>query len=160
MTRAIANLIRQSAMFTCVALAPFAAQASVVYQFSLPANGSVGPNEIRQTVNGYIPVAGLIVTGITDPSITFTSGTPVDTAQSLIGYEQSAAETLYGIALVDLVSGGWTLLTREYPADFFRFTRSFDEEGTFASTAGLVESAYALETGNPVATLCDSSTGA
>jgi hypothetical protein len=84
----------------------------------------------------------------------------VDLAVSLIGFEQLAAESLYGLALVDPVSGGWTLLTRDYPAHFFRFTRAFDEEGTFASTAGLVESAYELDTGTPVATLCVSSTGA
>ena len=160
MAIATSHLIKRTAVLACLALASMAAQASVVYQFSLPANGDVGPIVIRQTVDDFIPVAGLIVTGLTDPSISYTSGTAVDAATSVIGFEQLAAETLYGIALVDPSSGEWTLFTRVYPDDFFRFTRVFDEEGTFTSTAGLVESRFTLDTGNPVATLCVSSTGA
>jgi len=139
---------------------PMAAQATVVYQFSLEANGAVGPVEIRWTVADFIQENGLVAVGLLDPGVSFSSGTPLDAAQSIFGFDQDATESLFGIALVDASTGGWVLLTRDYPDDFFRFTRAFDEEGTFTSTAGLVESELSLVTGNPVATLCVSSTGA
>ena len=139
---------------------PMAAQAVVVYQFSLAANGTVGPFAIRLTAGDFIPVGELAATALDNPSISFTSGTPLSAAESLIGFDQDAAESLFGIALVDPVSGGWVLLTRGYRNDFFRFTRAFDQEGTFTSTGGIVESDRSLGTVNPTATLCVSSTGA
>lgn len=160
MANAISWLLRRSVLLICAALAPLAAKATVVYHFSLPTNGEVGATEVWQTVDDFIPEGEFVVTALDSPGISFTSGTPVDEAASLIGFRPDAAESLYGLALVDPFSGGWTLLTRVFPDDFFRFARAFDEEGTFTSTGGLVESEFALETRTPVATLCVSSTGA
>lgn len=93
---------------------PMAAQAVVVYQFSLAANGGVGPIAVRLTAGDFIPVGDLAATALDNPSISFTSGTPLSAAESLIGFDQDATESLFGIAMVDPVSGGWALLTRDY----------------------------------------------
>jgi hypothetical protein len=152
-------MLMRPALLLFAALAPFAVQADVVYRFSLSANGDVGAIEIRQTVAAFIPDGGLIVTSLADPSVASTSGIPLDTGSSLNGFDQDPTETLYGLYLVD-PAANLVLYNVLYPADFFRFTRAFDEEGTFTSTAGLVVSEFTLATGQPVATLCVSSTGA
>jgi len=84
-----------------------AAQATVVYQFSLEANGAVGPVEIRWTVADFIQENGLVAVGLLDPGVSFSSGTPLDAAQSIFGFDQDATESLFGIALVDASTGGW-----------------------------------------------------
>jgi hypothetical protein len=136
---------------------PMAAQATVVYQFSLDANGDVGPLQIRLTVDDFVPEGSLAITSLGAPSISFTSGTPLNPAQSFFGFDQDPAETLIGLALFE--ASQEVLLTVSYPADFFAFSRSFDQEGTFSSTRGLVRSGLSIETRAPVATLCVSSTG-
>lgn len=137
---------------------PLSAQATVVYQFSLGANGTVGPVQIRLTADDFVPVGDLAITSLGASSISFTSGTPLNPAQSVFGFDQDPAETLIGIALFGAAAEE-VLFTVGYPSDFFAFSRSFDQEGTFSSTRGLVRSGLSIETRVPVATLCVSSMG-
>ena len=139
-------------------LAPLPSLASVVYQFSLAANGAVGPLVIRQTLPTFTPDGPLLVTQMSNPSITYTSGTPIVAAVSLIGFDQDPTLSRYGIDLID-ANVNRVLFTVNYPADFFVFNRGVTAEGTFLSTSGTV-SGTNLATTTPVATLCVSSVGA
>lgn len=140
-------------------LAPLSSKADVVYDFSLGANGSVGAIDIRWTVPSFVGVSPLQVVGLNSPSITYTSGTPLNGVASVIGFDQLATTSRFGINLI-AAAGGTALFTIAYPDDFFQFTRAPTEEGIFTSISGLVFSDFELDTRTPVATLCVSSTGA
>lgn len=62
----------------------------------MPANGDVGPIVIRQTVDDYLPVDDLFALPLTDATVAFVSGIPLDASGSVFGFAQSDAETLYG----------------------------------------------------------------
>ena len=129
------------------------ARAAVIYDFSLPANGDVGPIAIQLTFPDFLPADGLDVFGPGDPEVTaFSSGTPFDPATSVVGVNIDPGVTLFGLALISQ-TGGFTLLNRNHPADFFNFVRTPNETGTFLSSSGLVESDFALDTTTPTATL-------
>jgi hypothetical protein len=128
------------------------ARAAVIYDFSLPANGDVGPIAIQLTFPDFLPANGLDAFATTDPEVTaFSSVTPIDPA-SVVGVDIDPGVTLFGLALFS-PGGNFTLLNRNYPADFFNFVRAPNETGTFLSSSGLVESDFALDTTTPTATL-------
>ncbi len=129
------------------------ASAAVLYDFSLAANGAVGPVRIVLSYPGFVPEGVLDAFSLTDPRVvTATSGTPIDAANSVVGLDVDPAATLFGLRL--LQSGGAeVLLTVDYPADFFVFNRTPTQTGTFQSTSGLVRSSLAVDTRVPIATL-------
>lgn len=138
-------------LVACVAFAA-PARAAVIYDFSLPANGDVGPIAIQLTLPDFLPADSLITFATTDPAATvFSSVTPIEPT-SVVGVDIDPAVTLFGLALFSPV-GNFTLLNRNYPADFFNFVRAPNQTGTFFSTGGLVESDFALATSTPTATL-------
>jgi PEP-CTERM motif len=147
------SLFRLAALLTLIL--PAQSWATVVYDFQLPANGSVGAVEIHFTQPSFIAVLGLNV--LSQPELALTSGTPI--ADALLGIEATATELLIGILLIgpdpDL---GAVLFTVDYPADFFRFTRAPTDQGVYASTSGAVTSYLPLSTTTPTASLSVSST--
>jgi hypothetical protein len=161
MNRAGPNRVRSACLFAslaaCLAFAA-PARADVIYDFSLPANGEVGPIEVQLTFPDFLPAGGLNVLGVTGPEVTaFSSGTPVDLPLSFVGVDIDPAVTLFGLALFS-PSGGFTLLNDSYPADFFSFVRAPNQTGTFLSSSGLVVSDFTLATATPTATLTVTST--
>lgn len=139
------------AFFLCIANNP--ANATVIYDFSLPANGSVGAVGIQLTFPNFLPDAGLVVLGLNDPAVTSVTGAPsIDLTNSVIGIDVNTTETLFGMRLVDSTPD-ILLYTVDYPGDFFVFSRAPTTEGTFASTAGTVVSDFALATATPTGTL-------
>jgi hypothetical protein len=140
-------------------LTPLSSLATVVYDFSLARNGAIGPIDIRWTLPSSGDVGFLRVVSLSDPSITFSSGTPLLAASSAIGLEQRASESLYGISLVDAT--GYVAFTPNFPRDFFAFARAPSDEGIFTSIfgQGRVLSQYDGDTDRPIATLCVSSSG-
>jgi len=129
------------------------AAAAVIYDFSLPANGSVGAVNIQLTFAGFLPEAALGAYPLITPDVTaFSSGTPVDASTSVAGVDVDAASTLFGMFL-EAPGGGRVLYTALYPADFFVFGRTPTQTGTFLSSAGNVISDLALDMATPIATL-------
>lgn len=128
------------------------AQAAVIYDFSLPANGDVGAVRIVLTTPYFIPPSGLVILPTDAPEVSVTSGVPLDPVESRIGVDVDSDRTLFGISLwdfaVDLV-----LLTEDYPDDFFVFERTPGQTGTFTSVSGFVVSDDELATRAPIATL-------
>lgn len=140
------------ALFMCIASNP--AKAEVIYEFSLPANGSVGAVSIQLTFAEFLPEADLLVLALNDPAVTSVTGTPsIDLANSVIGIDVDATSTLVGIMLLDNSSDLLVLFTVAYPADFFVFGRTPTTTGSFASTAGTVMSDFDLATATPTGTL-------
>jgi hypothetical protein len=128
------------------------AHGAVIYDFSLPANGDVGPIAIQLTLPDFLPANGLNAFATTDPEATvFSSVTPIEPT-SVVGVDIDPGVTLFGLALFS-PGGNFTLLNRDYPADFFNFVRTPTETGTFLSSSGLVESDFSLDTTTPTATL-------
>ena len=133
------------------------AAASVVYDFSLGANGDVGAIHIQLTFADLLPEGPLEVFGLTDPEVTsYSVGNPIDPAGAVIGVEVTANATLVGFFLSS-ATGDVVLYTFEYPGDFFVLARTPDQEGTFLSSAGTVRSDLNLLTSTPTATLVVSS---
>jgi PEP-CTERM motif len=129
------------------------ATAAVLYDFSLAANGDVGPVRIVLSYPSFVPSGLLDVIPLSDPRVvTATSGTPIDTTTSVAGFEVGPTATLFGLRLLG-PAGGEVLVNPSYPADFFVFNRTPTQTGTFQSTSGLVRSSLAIETRAPVATL-------
>jgi hypothetical protein len=128
------------------------ATASVVYDFSLAANGDVGAIAIQLTFGDFLPVSGLAVFDLGAPEVTaFSSGTPIDPTSSFVGMDVMAAGTLFGFRLSSVV--GEVLTTLDFPVDFFAFDRTVTQTGTASSTTGTVFSDLALATTTPPATL-------
>jgi hypothetical protein len=136
------------------------AAASVIYDISVPANGSVGAIDVQLTFDGFVtPGAGLSVYGTSGAPVTsFSSGTPVDATQSLEGFEVDAGSTLFGLALLS-PSGSLVLLNPDFPADFFSFARTANQTGTFTGTGNVI-SDLPLNTDTPTATLVVTDTSA
>jgi len=129
------------------------AAASVIYDFSLPANGLVGAIDIQLTFASFVAAgAGLSVDGLSAAPVTsFSSGTPVNAAGSVVGFEVDAGSTLFGVDLF-APNSSTVLFNPNYPADFFSFARTATQTGTFTAT-GNVTSSLALNTATPTATL-------
>jgi hypothetical protein len=132
---------------------PSRAAASVIYDFSLPANGALGAIDIKLNVGSFLPAAGLQIASLAAPQVTaFSSGTPVSAADSVVGINVLAASSLFGIRLAT-ASGSNVLFTTSYPGDFFIFERTPNQVGTFLSSGGNVVSGLTLNTATPQATL-------
>lgn len=128
------------------------AAASVVYDFSLAANGEVGAINIEVTLADFLPAAGLNVFDLSAPEVSaFSSDIPIDAASSFIGLDVTTTSTLVGIRLASAISE--VLTTLEYPNDFFVFDRTVTQVGTFLSSTGTVVSEFSLDTATPTATL-------
>jgi hypothetical protein len=128
------------------------ARGSVIYNFSLPANGAVGAFDVQVTLPGFLPDGGLQVFSLTGPEVTsFNSGTPIDPAASVIGIDIDAGQALFGVSLTN--AGVVVLFNVIYPDHFFVFSRTPTEPGSFPSTSGVVTSDFALDTTTPAATL-------
>lgn len=148
------SLMRFTIVFVvCLFAAISPASASVIYNFSLPANGDIGAVNIQLTFADFLPQAPLFVLGLDAPEVTsVTAAPPIDLANSVIGIDVTATETLIGIRLVDFAPNV-TLFTVDYPADFFVFSRTPAEGGAFASTSGFVVSDFNLATRAPTGSL-------
>ncbi len=128
------------------------AAASVVYDFSLAANGDVGAINIQVTLADFLPATGLNVFDFSAPEVSaFSSDTPIDAASSVIGFDNTMTSTRVGIRLASAIEE--VLTTVEQPADFFVFDRTATQVGTFLSSAGTVVSDFSLDTPTPTATL-------
>jgi hypothetical protein len=139
-------------MVSCLVLNARSAAASVVYDFSLDANGDVGAVTIQLTFDNFLLIDGLNVFDLSGPEVTaFSSGTPVDLDSSFVGIEVTGAATLVGVRLSSLISE--VLTTADYPADFFVFGRAPAQVGAVASSGGRVASDLVLATATPTATL-------
>jgi hypothetical protein len=136
------------------------ADAAVIYDFSLPANGAVGPVTIQLGFPAAVPAGGgLGVFPLTGPQVvSFTSGTPIDPAASAVGFEVLSTSTLIGIALRNSADSSFVLSTISFPNDFFVFPRTPLQEGTFSSTSGTVFSDLSLVTSTPTGQLMVSET--
>ena len=129
------------------------ATAAVLYDFSLAANGAVGPVRIVLSFSDFVPSTGLFIIPATATEVvTLTSGTPIDPTLSVAGLDSGPAATLFGVSLTG-AGGGLVLRNEMYPADFFVFNRTPTQTGTFQSTSGLIRSDLAIETRTPLATL-------
>jgi hypothetical protein len=137
---------------SCLVLDARSAAASVVYDFSLGANGDVGAVTIQLTVDDFLPIDGLNVFDLSGPEVTaFSSGNPVDLGSSFVGVEVTGAVTLIGLRLSSMISD--VLTTADYPADFFVFGRAPAQVGAVDSSAGRVTSDLVLATATPTANL-------
>ena len=134
------------------------AAAGGIYDFSLPANGVVGAIDIQLRFPALVPAGGgLSIIGLDNSTVvSFTSGTPINPAQSVVGLDIESTSTLLGLALFnsrDPLLLNPVLLTPEFPTDFFVFPRTPSQLGTFPSTSGTVTSSLSLATSNPTAQL-------
>ena len=137
----------------CVVGVASPAGAAVFYDFSLPANGSVGAVNVALEFFDFILPSGLITADLTEPIVVrASSGTPVDPS-SAVGFEVTGSSTLFGLAFFAPGSGDIVLLTTGHPQDFFVFERAPRQTGTFFSTSGLLEDSDGLATRTPTAML-------
>ena len=128
------------------------ALADIIYHFSLAANGSAGAVDIQIDVADFLP-PGVEVLSLNRPPITsFSSGTPIDPALSVIGIDVEADHTFFGVDLVDS-SFNTVLFTTLFPDDFFVFGLNSNQTGTFLSSAGNVTSDLTLNATTPTGTL-------
>jgi PEP-CTERM motif-containing protein len=137
-----------------------ATAGSIVYDFSLPSNGSVGAIDLQLTYDSFVEAGGgLNVYLLSElPVTSFSSGTSVNASASALGFEVDAGSTLFGFQLFAPDSSS-VLGNPTYPTDFFTFTRTPDQTGTFTATGNVISS-LGLDTGEPTATLVLSETGA
>jgi len=141
------------ALLFCLSSAHLA-NATAIYDFSLPENGSVSAFDIQLVFPDLLQPQGLLVIPVTSPEVaSLTFNTPGFTpGGSVIGLEITPSATLFGVALFNAAAEP-LLFTVAYPADFFLFNRTPGTIGTFSSVAGNVASALPLATGTPVGTL-------
>lgn len=127
------------------------ADASIIYDFSLPSNGSVGAIDIQLTFPNFVAAgSGLSNIFLFFPQVTsFSSATPV--ALGAEGVEVDAGSTLFGLLLF-AADSSFVLDTPSYPGDFFAFTRTDSQTGIFSATGNVI-SGLALDTAQPTATL-------
>ena len=129
------------------------ASAAVIYDFSLEANGDVGPVHVVLRFNDFLGNGSFVVV---DPSHSavqeFSVSAPLD-PDSVAGVDVAPDATRFGIAAYALGSFETLLLTVDYPTDFFVFDRTPTQTGTFTSTGGLVVSDLNLDSRTPTATL-------
>ena len=127
--------------------------ASVVYDFSLAANGEVGAINIQLTLADFQPPTNGLpnLFALSAPEVSaFSSDIPLDEASSIIGLDVTTTSTFVGIFLVSAIND---VLKTEVPDEFFVYDRTVTEVGTFLSSAGTVASDFALDTTTPTATL-------
>jgi hypothetical protein len=134
---------------------PNLARADAIYDFSLPANGSVSAFSLRLTFPTLLPAGGLLIFDLANSpevtSVIFT--TPgFSPAQSVVGLQITPTATLVGVSLRNAAFAP-LLFTVNFPADFFVFPRTPLTTGTFSSTSGTVVSVLPLATGTPTGTL-------
>lgn len=127
------------------------ASAAVLYDFSLDANGDVGPIRILVRLDDFIDAESFIVRDTTE--VEEFSASPSIDESSVVGLDVIQTATRVGISAFLPGLDDFVLLTRDYPADFFVFDRTPTQTGTFLSTSGLVESSLDLDDRSPVATL-------
>jgi hypothetical protein len=128
------------------------AMAAVLYDFTLAANGDVGPVNIVLRFDDFVDAGSFFAPETTAPAVREVSTTVPIQPSSQIGLDVIAAATRFGIALFNL-DGSDLLFTVNHPDDFFVFERTPTEIGTFQSTDGLVVSSSNLDSRSPVATL-------
>jgi hypothetical protein len=137
-----------------------ATAGSIVYDFSLPSNGSVGAIDIQLTLPGFVEAGGGVNSELLSFAVvtSFSSGTSVYVNASAVAFEVDAGSTLFGVQLLapDFSS---VLYTANYPTDFFAFARTPDQTGTFTATGNAL-SALGLGTAHPTATLVVTDTSA
>jgi hypothetical protein len=129
------------------------AAASIIYDFSLPSNGSVGAIDLQLTFVSFVAAGGglsvSLLSGV--PVTSFSSVTPVNPSASVGAVEVDDGSTLFGLQLL-APDASSVLLTPGYPGDFFAFSRTVNQTGTFTAT-GNVASGLALDTAQPTGTL-------
>lgn len=137
----------------CIAFAGVKpAAASVIYDFSLPANGEVGAVDIQLRFTDFAPTGALNAYFLSGPPVLqFSSGTPISKFTSAEFLQVNAGNTLIGINLFSQ-STGTVLFTQNFPADLFSFTRTVNQRGTFTSTGNVVSN-LTLGTATPTGTL-------
>jgi hypothetical protein len=148
-------------VFLACLLCANVANADAIYDFSLPANGSVSSFDVHLTFPNLLPADGLMVIGLTSPQVTSLSfATPgFNPSASVIGLEITPTSTLVGVALANTASN-LLLFTVNFPGDFFVFNRTPLATGTFSSVSGNVVSILPLATGSPTGTLTVTQTAA
>jgi hypothetical protein len=131
------------------------AAASVVYDFSLAANGEIGAINIEVTLADFLflpPGSEPAIFPLSAPEVSvFSSDTSIDAASSVIGFDVRTS-TLVGMFLASAI-GEVLLSNATGPDDFFVFDRTALQVGTFLSSAGIVVSDFSLDTPTPTATL-------
>jgi hypothetical protein len=133
------------------------ANATAIYTFSLPANGSVSALTIQLTTADLLPAGGLQVIPLNNPAVSVSFSTAgFNPATSVLGLQITPTATLIGIALAN-TAGQTLLFTPGFPADFFSFSRNPLATGTFTAT-GNVTSILPLATSTPTGTLTVTST--
>ena len=84
-----------------------AARAGVVYDFSLAANGTAGAFDIQLFFPNPVTPAGLQVYSLSDPSVVLSysyTGSALNLANSVIGFEVTPTATLFGLSLNETTS--------------------------------------------------------
>ncbi|WP_031494817.1 PEP-CTERM sorting domain-containing protein [Bryobacter aggregatus] len=127
------------------------AEAAVLYEFSLPANGDIGPVQVQFTFANFSATPNLVIVPANTSSLTFLADPLVSAGNSVLGLMIESTTTYFGIDL-KTSSNQSVLYTPAYPTDFFTFTRGVAETGTFTAT-GYVTSHFGLDIAFPTATL-------
>ena len=129
------------------------ASAAVVYDLNLPANGNVDPIRIQVTLPTYL-AGSLTVFDVNDPEVTEFSAGGIPITLGVIGIEVLPSVTLVGVALADDLNR-FATLNRDFPDDFFAFTRLVHQNGSFSSVSGTIEAElpYVLDSPTPTAQL-------
>jgi hypothetical protein len=127
------------------------AAASIIYDFSLASNGSVGAIDIQLTFDSFVAAgSGLNQTFLSSAPVTsFTSGTPVISGAAAL--EVDAGSTLFSLLLL-APNSSLVLYTPSYPGDLFAFTRTYNQTGVFTATGNVISS-LGLDTAQPIGTL-------
>ena len=130
------------------------AAADSIYTFTLPANGAISALSIQITEPALLPSDGLLIIPVTDPIVTLLifPTTGFSPAASVIGIQITSTTTLIGVNLVDTGTVP-LLLTVNFPSNFFMFSRTPTDVGTFLSFSGNVVSLRTLSTSAPTAAL-------
>jgi hypothetical protein len=128
--------------------------ADIIYDFSLPANGSVGAIDIQLDFSAFVPSGeGLSVYHLdnaSDPIVSFTSVISLDASTSAVGIDVEDDTTVIGLELFDMSEN--SVLFNPTPGDFFVFDRAPDDTGSTSGSGG-VTSSYSLDTSVPTGTL-------
>ena len=127
------------------------AAASIIYDFSVPSNGSVGAIDIQLTFASFVAAgSGLSQNFLSAPQVTsFNSVTPVSVGAE--GVEVNAGSTLFGLLLL-APDSSIVLDTPGYPGDLFAFARTDSQTGTFTATGNVISS-LTLGTAQPTGML-------
>ena len=104
------------------------ATAAVLYDFSLAANGAVGPVRSVVGFSDFLPSTGLFIIPATSAEVvTLTSGTPIDPTLSVAGLDSGPAATLFGVSLTG-AGGGLVLRNEAYPTGLLRLQPHTDAD--------------------------------